>query len=84
MLMAVRSSKIYVARAELEKEYRLLKRAQRYSVNLFAHEFKRLLGFGAIHEVQDGAGVYYLDPQHYSDDLGWSDEIVNDMEFHCV
>ena len=69
---------------ELEKEYRLLRKAQRYSVNLFAHEFKRLALAGAIQELQEGAGVYYLDEQHYSNDFGWSDEIVNVMKFHCV
>ena len=70
--------------AELEKEYRLLKRAQRYSVNLFAHEFERLAREGTIQEVQEGAGIYYLDGQYYSKEFGWSDEVVNDMEFRCV
>ena len=69
---------------ELEKEYKLLKRAQRYSVNLFAHEFKRLAKARVIQEVQEGAGVYYLDEQYYSQDFGWSEEIVSDMQFHCV
>lgn len=70
--------------AELEREYKLLKRAQRYSVNLFAHEFKRLAQARIIQEVQEGAGVYYLDEQYYSQDFGWSEEIVNDMSFQCV
>ena len=70
--------------AELEREYKLLKRAQRYSVNLFAHEFRRLAQARIIQEVQEGAGVYYLDEQYYSQDFGWSEEIVNDMSFQCV
>ena len=65
---------------ELEKQHKLLKRAQRYSVNLFQHEFDKLAKMGAIHEVQDGTGVFYLDKQYYSADFGWSDEPVNPME----
>jgi hypothetical protein len=34
----------------------------------------------AIREVQKESGVYYLDAQYYSNQLGWRDEIVNDME----
>lgn len=64
---------------ELEREFRLLKQAQRYSVNLFAYEFTMLAGIGAIHEVQAGAGVYHLDPQYYSNEFGWNDKPVNDM-----
>ncbi len=70
--------------AELEREHRLLRRAQRYSVNLFAGEFRRLADAGAIQEVQRGAGIYYLDKQFYSPNFGWSDAIVSDMEFYYV
>jgi CRISPR-associated endonuclease/helicase Cas3 len=66
---------------ELEKQYKLLKKAQRYSVNLRQHEFDNLAKMEAIHEVQEGTGVFYLDKQYYSEDFGWSDKIVNDMEF---
>jgi CRISPR-associated endonuclease/helicase Cas3 len=65
---------------DLDKEYKLLKKAQRYSVNLFRHEFEKLEKTGAIHEVQKGAGVFYLDKEYYSKDFGWSDEPVNGME----
>jgi CRISPR-associated endonuclease/helicase Cas3 len=64
---------------ELEKQYKLIKKVQRYSVNLFPHEFKELADLDAIKEVQNGAGIYYLDAQYYSDQFGWSDEIVNLM-----
>ncbi len=63
---------------ELEKQYKLLKRAQRYSVNLFSHELERLARLGAIHEAQQETGVFYLDEQYYSDDFGWSDTTVKD------
>ncbi len=36
----------------LEKQGGLLKRAQRYSVNLFDHQFRKLAEIGAIQEVQ--------------------------------
>jgi CRISPR-associated endonuclease/helicase Cas3 len=65
---------------ELEKQYKLLKKAQRYSVNLFSHEFDKLYKMGAIHEVQKGAGIFYLDEEYYSNDFGWSDEPVSGME----
>jgi CRISPR-associated endonuclease/helicase Cas3 len=64
----------------LEKQAKLLKRAQRYSVNLFDHQFRRLLEAGAIQEVQEGAEIYYLDKQYYSDEFGWSDEPVSGMQ----
>lgn len=63
----------------LEKKGKLLKQAQRYSVNLFDHKLNDLLKIGAIQEVQD-AGIYYLNEQYYSKEFGWSDEPVSDME----
>lgn len=65
---------------DLEKEYKLLKKAQRFSVNLFANQFEKLSRMGAIQEVQPGAGIYYLDEQYYSKEFGWSDEPVSDMK----
>jgi CRISPR-associated endonuclease/helicase Cas3 len=64
----------------LEKKGKLLKQAQRYSVNLFDYKFKDLLKSGAIQEVQPEAGIYYLDKQYYSKEFGWSDEPVSDMD----
>lgn len=69
---------------ELEKQYKLLKKAQRYSVNLFSYQFDQLYKTGAIQEVQKGAGVFYLDEQYYSNDFGWSDEPVNDMKVQIL
>jgi CRISPR-associated endonuclease/helicase Cas3 len=66
---------------EVEKQYGLLKKAQRFSVNLFSHEFKKMADKNAIREVQKGAGIFYLDKQFYSDKFGWSDDPVNGMEF---
>jgi CRISPR-associated endonuclease/helicase Cas3 len=66
----------------MEKQGKLLKRAQRYSVNLFDHQLKKLLQTGAIQEVQEGAEIYYLNEQYYSDEFGWSDKPVSDTTLH--
>jgi CRISPR-associated endonuclease/helicase Cas3 len=65
----------------LQKKGGLLKSAQRYSVNLYEYQLQKLIEVGAIQEVQKDAGVYYLDKQYYSNELGWSDTQVNTMEF---
>lgn len=65
---------------ELDKQYKLLKKAQRYSVNLFTYQFENLFKAGAIREVQEGAGIYHLNKQYYSEEFGWSDEPVSDMK----
>lgn len=64
----------------IEKQHKLLKAAQRFSVNLFPHEFETLAKKGAIREVQKESGVYYLDDQYYSDEFGWSEEAVKGMK----
>jgi len=69
---------------DLENEHKLLRNAQRFSVNLFAHQFDNLLKIGAIHEVQSRAGIYYLDKQYYSEEFGWSNEPVGDMEINIA
>jgi CRISPR-associated endonuclease/helicase Cas3 len=63
----------------LEIQANLLKQAQRYSVNLFENQFKRLLEVGAIREVQEGAEIYYLKEEYYSEEFGWCDKPVRDM-----
>ncbi len=64
---------------DLELQYKLVKRAQRYSVNLFAYEFDQLAKQGAIREVQKDAGIFYLDAQYYDEQFGWGDEAANPM-----
>lgn len=65
---------------ELDKKNKLLKKAQRYSVNLFTYQFDNLFKAGAIKEIQPGAGIYHLDKQYYSKEFGWSDEPVSNMK----
>jgi len=64
---------------EPEKQGKLIKQAQRYSVNLFDHQFEKLFNTGVIQEVQKNVGIYYLDKQYYSEEFGWSDEPVGNM-----
>jgi CRISPR-associated endonuclease/helicase Cas3 len=65
---------------EPEKQGKLIKQAQRYSVNLFDHEFEKLFNTGVIQEVQKNVGIYYLVKQYYSEEFGWSDEPVGNMD----
>lgn len=65
---------------ELEKQYKLIRQAQRYSVNVFPDVLKRLQE-QAIHEVQTGSGILYLNERYYSAEFGLSEKPVNDMGF---
>lgn len=63
------------------KHYRiLLKRAQRYSVNIFPNVWSKLIEADAVHEIQPGEGVYFLDERHYSPEFGISLEPTNLMD----
>ena len=64
----------------LQVQRNLLREAQRYSVNLFPHEFRKLYEIEAIHEVQKGTGIFYLQPAYYCEELGWTDESINDSQ----
>jgi CRISPR-associated endonuclease/helicase Cas3 len=64
----------------LEKQYKLLKGAQRYSINLYPYEFEDLGKKNAIREIQEESGIYYMDYQYYSNEFGWSKEIVTEMK----
>ena len=49
---------------------RLLALARPYSVNLYENDWKMLRDAGALLEVQNEAGIYYLDERHYHPDKG--------------
>jgi len=66
---------------DVKKQRDLLRRAQRYSVNVFPNIFKKLSDGRCIHEVQEGTGIMYLDDQHYSNEFGLSTERVGPMSF---
>lgn len=65
---------------ELEKQYKLIRRVQRYSVNVFPDVLNRLRE-QAVREVQKGSGILYLDERYYSDEFGLSEKPVKDMGF---
>ncbi|MBE0508181.1 MAG: CRISPR-associated helicase Cas3' [Marinospirillum sp.] len=64
--------------------YQLLRQAQKYSVNVFPNVWKKLLEQGAVHEVQLGHGIYYLDEEYYSRDFGLGTERVSMMRSHIL
>ncbi|MBI9047430.1 MAG: CRISPR-associated helicase Cas3' [Anaerolineaceae bacterium] len=68
------------ATQDIKNQFKLLKKAQRYSVNLYTYEFEKLTLMKVINEVQPGAGIFYMDSQYYSNEFGWSNEPVNDMD----
>ncbi|MBI4685352.1 MAG: CRISPR-associated helicase Cas3' [Nitrospirae bacterium] len=65
---------------KIDKQYKLLRRAQRYSVNIFPNVLEKLQKQGAILEAQIGSGVLYLDSRYYSDEFGLSEIPVKDMD----
>ncbi|MCF4114880.1 MULTISPECIES: CRISPR-associated endonuclease Cas3'' [Dethiosulfovibrio] len=65
---------------EFEEYGTLLRRAQQYSVNVFPNVWKRLCNAGAVHEIQEGEGVFYLDKAFYNSDFGLCLEQDSPME----
>jgi len=65
---------------EIEKQFKLLKRAQQFTVNVFSQVLERLSTLKAVHEVQEGTGILYLDSRYYHNDFGLTDSPVNQME----
>lgn len=65
---------------ELEKQFALLKRAQRFTVNVFQHVLERLQQMKAVFEVQAGTGILYLDEKYYNSDFGLNVEGTEEME----
>lgn len=65
---------------DVEKQYKLLRRAQQYTVNVFPHELEKLQAAHAVHSVQNDVGILHLLPSYYSSDFGLMTEPVNPME----
>jgi len=76
---------------EIWQKRELLKRAQRYSVQLYLGrngEFVILQQKGAIHAIrkdkdEKNEEIYYLVPQHYNAEFGWSKEPEGNQELLC-
>jgi CRISPR-associated endonuclease/helicase Cas3 len=47
-----------------------LRKAQRFAVDLYQHEWDSLTRSQAIKEVQQGTGVFRLLKEYYSDEFG--------------
>lgn len=71
----------FCAAFEPEKQFKLLKRAQRFTVNVFPNVLEGLHRSGAVHSVQEGTGILYLEDRWYSDDFGLSSEGTEGMGF---
>ena len=65
---------------EPRNQFPILKRAQRFTVNVFPHILKKLQSAGALHEVQEGSGILYLEKAYYSNEFGLSEEGAEEME----
>ncbi len=64
--------------------YGLLKKAQEYSVNVFSNVWDKLLKANAIHPVQKGVEIYYLDKRYYSRHFGVFTELVAEMDIQII
>jgi CRISPR-associated endonuclease/helicase Cas3 len=60
--------------------YACLKKAQKFSVNVFPNVWRKLQNQNAIIEIHSGEGVYYLDERYYSQEFGLSTEPVGKTE----
>ncbi len=68
------------AKADFQTFYTALRRAQKYSVNVFPNTWKKLVNAQiALHEIEE-TGVFILDQRFYSDDFGVTTQEVNAME----
>ncbi|MCQ3947466.1 MAG: CRISPR-associated helicase/endonuclease Cas3 [Anaerolineae bacterium] len=71
---------------DIRQKRELLKRAQRYSVQLYRGrkgQFELLKEKGAIHQIKDDE-IFYLVPHHYDDEIGWSEEPTGNQELLCL
>jgi CRISPR-associated endonuclease/helicase Cas3 len=69
------------ATGEPEKQYALLRRAQRYTIDLLPWVLEPLRGARALHEVKAGTGILYLEDRYYSNEVGLNVEGTEKMEF---
>jgi len=58
------------ASSDLESEWQLLRKAQRFTLSIYASQFKKLASKDAIYEVQPGSGVYCLRSEFYDSAFG--------------
>ena len=61
-----------------------LKKAQKFSVNVFPHDWKKLQDLEAVYEIHPGEGVYFLDECYYSNEFGLATERVAKAEANIL
>jgi CRISPR-associated endonuclease/helicase Cas3 len=69
---------------ELMKQAKLLKRAQRFTVNVFPYVLDRLQQARAVYEAQKGTGILCLHEKYYNDEFGLNEEGTEEMGFRGV
>ena len=70
---------------EVEKQFKLLRRAQQYTVNVFPQDLEKLQKVGAVHEIQKGVDILYLsDARYYNQAFGLSQTPEGNMEVLCA
>ena len=61
------------------KKHQLLKRAQRFTVNVFPWVLDKLQESNAVYEAQPGTGILCLREQWYNDEFGLNEEGTEEM-----
>jgi CRISPR-associated endonuclease/helicase Cas3 len=69
---------------EVDKQFKLLKRAQQFTVEVFPHVMRRLEEAQAVREVQPGTGVLCLSERYYNKEFGLSVDGSEEMELQHV
>ena len=66
---------------EVEKQFKLLRRAQQYTVNVFPYVLDQLQKAEAVHEIQKDVDILYLsDARYYNQSFGLSQAPEGTME----
>ena len=55
---------------DLESEWQLLRKAQRFTLSIYTSQFPKLANKGAVYEIQPGSGVYCLRSEFYDSAVG--------------
>jgi CRISPR-associated endonuclease/helicase Cas3 len=69
---------------EVEKQYKLLRKAQQYTVNVFPYILNQLQEQQAVRPIQEGLDILYLDTRYYSQDFGLGSTSDGKMEVLCA
>ncbi len=65
---------------EPERQFELLRRAQRFTVNVFPNVLRKLQQADALYEAQEGTGILCLRTRYYNSEFGLNDKGTEEME----